>query len=147
MFNVDVLKNLKHGKSAMQLIVARRPDIGTHSAADYLPCKFCFRFYVKSDLWRHCKKCKFAKSSLDSSNDVMSTKECESFVSSGRCLLQGAGVILDQYDTLDNREEFHNYIIQHLVEDDIGHAAKRDSGIVTYGKANLKNLENNVQLE
>nr|XP_049575195.1 uncharacterized protein LOC125968056 isoform X1 [Syngnathus scovelli]XP_049589629.1 uncharacterized protein LOC125977309 isoform X1 [Syngnathus scovelli]XP_049591303.1 uncharacterized protein LOC125978199 [Syngnathus scovelli]XP_049591304.1 uncharacterized protein LOC125978199 [Syngnathus scovelli]XP_049591305.1 uncharacterized protein LOC125978200 [Syngnathus scovelli] len=39
-------------------IVPRRQATNPSTAADYLPCKFCFAMYVKSDIWRHIKICK-----------------------------------------------------------------------------------------
>lgn len=54
MFNVDVLKCIRQGKRTDELIVARTPGKGTHQADDFLSCKFCLKFYIKSDLWRHC---------------------------------------------------------------------------------------------
>lgn len=39
-------------------IIPRRQAINPSTAADYLPCKFCFAMYVKTDIWRHHKHCK-----------------------------------------------------------------------------------------
>ncbi len=39
-------------------IVPKRQAMYTSTATDYLPCKFCFAMYVKTDLWRHHKRCK-----------------------------------------------------------------------------------------
>ncbi len=39
-------------------IVPKRQAMYMSTATDYLPCKFCFAMYVKTDLWRHHKRCK-----------------------------------------------------------------------------------------
>ena len=115
MYNVDVLKHIRQGKQQCtdELIVARRPDKGKHQACDYLPCKFCLKFYIKSDLWRHCKNCTYSESPL-SHTEKEPTKESKSFISTGQKLLQGAGVMICQYDDLETRVDFHTYIIDSL---------------------------------
>lgn len=40
------------------LIIPKRQATYLSSATDYLPCKFCFAMYVRTDLWRHHKRCK-----------------------------------------------------------------------------------------
>ncbi|XP_051959981.1 uncharacterized protein LOC127627582 [Xyrauchen texanus] len=39
-------------------IIPKRQATYESTAMDYLPCKFCFAMYVKTDLWRHHKRCK-----------------------------------------------------------------------------------------
>ncbi|XP_049928186.1 uncharacterized protein LOC126407385 isoform X2 [Epinephelus moara] len=39
-------------------IIPKRQAIYPSAASDYLPCKFCFAMYVRTDLWRHHKHCK-----------------------------------------------------------------------------------------
>ncbi|XP_029934175.1 uncharacterized protein LOC115378143 [Myripristis murdjan] len=39
-------------------IIPKRQATYPSTATDYLPCKFCFAMYVKTDLWRHHKRCK-----------------------------------------------------------------------------------------
>ena len=39
-------------------IVPKRQATYQTTATDYLPCKFCFAMYVRTDLWRHHKRCK-----------------------------------------------------------------------------------------
>jgi len=41
-----------------QLIVVRLPCADT-SYSDFLPCQYCFGFFYRKELWRHCDKCKF----------------------------------------------------------------------------------------
>ena len=60
--NVEVLRN-----SDGVLIVGRAPA-KQHGVDDFLPCQFCLQFYVKHELYRHCRECKFreASASMDS---------------------------------------------------------------------------------
>jgi len=37
----------------------------------YLPCAYCFVFYMKSDLWRHVNKCRFKPSEDDTSTRML----------------------------------------------------------------------------
>ncbi|XP_031174403.1 uncharacterized protein LOC116063546 [Sander lucioperca] len=39
-------------------IIPKRQATFPSTATDYLPCRFCFAMYVKTDLWRHQKRCK-----------------------------------------------------------------------------------------
>lgn len=39
-------------------IIPKRQATYMSKANDYLPCKFCLAMYVKTDLWRHQKRCK-----------------------------------------------------------------------------------------
>jgi len=50
-----------------------------HVVKDYLPCKFCFMFFIKKELYRHCKSCRLK-------ND----EHQQSYTSDGRLLLDGA---------------------------------------------------------
>lgn len=38
-------------------IVPKRQATHESSATDYLPCRFCFAMYVKTELWRHHRRC------------------------------------------------------------------------------------------
>jgi len=42
-------------------IIPKRQATCPSAATDYLPCKFCFAMYVKTDLWRHHKRCRLQK--------------------------------------------------------------------------------------
>lgn len=39
-------------------IIPKRQATHQTTATDYLPCKFCCAMYVRTDLWRHHKRCK-----------------------------------------------------------------------------------------
>lgn len=71
--NIEVLKA---GRG--QLIVSRS-STGNRIAEDYVPCKFCLNFFLKDDLYRHCRTCVL--------ND---DKKQHSFVADGILLLDGA---------------------------------------------------------
>ena len=52
--NIEVLR-----KNDGILIVSRAP-VTARKAGDYLPCQFCLQFFVKRELYRHCKIAIFA---------------------------------------------------------------------------------------
>ena len=57
--------NYNHNNSVLSSgkgqIIPKRQAISPSAASDYLPCKFCFAMYVRTDLWRHIKRCKLQK--------------------------------------------------------------------------------------
>jgi hypothetical protein len=101
------------------LIVVRRP--GEHHVADpkaFLPCKFCFGFYHKHDLWRHGRHCHFATCSDPS--------PCyKEMYRGGQLMMQAAmyGAVSESLPPILNA--MHN--------DDVGTAAKNDSLILLFG--------------
>lgn len=44
------------------LIVVRTPADKQYTPSDFSPCEHCRGYYLRWDLWRHKKKCKFAPS-------------------------------------------------------------------------------------
>ncbi|XP_073781211.1 uncharacterized protein isoform X2 [Danio rerio] len=59
------LGNFHHNSAVLSTgkgeIIPKRQALNVSVATDYLPCKFCFGMYVKTDLWRHHKRCKLQK--------------------------------------------------------------------------------------
>ena len=56
--------NYKHNCNVIrqgfgEIIPVRSPSSPV-DAGDYVPCQFCLGFFVKKDLWRHCRDCKYA---------------------------------------------------------------------------------------
>lgn len=87
LYNVEQLQK----KKGLPLIVARRPVGGKHTLSDYLPCKFCLRFYLKGELWRHCKTCPFIEEPLSNFyKDMDDIKGVKQFRKAGQLLLEGA---------------------------------------------------------
>ena len=42
------------------LRVVYRPSKPTESSGnDYVPCQYCYGYYARKQLWRHCRRCKF----------------------------------------------------------------------------------------
>ncbi|XP_026093553.1 uncharacterized protein LOC113066103 isoform X3 [Carassius auratus] len=54
--------NYHHNSSVLSSgkgeIIPKRQATSVSTATDYLPCKFCFAMYIKTDLWKHHKRCK-----------------------------------------------------------------------------------------
>ena len=58
-----------------QLIVVRRPCADT-TYNDFLPCRYCFGFFYRKELWRHCDKCKFRDRNSDSVHSCQRMQSC-----------------------------------------------------------------------
>ena len=55
-----------------ELKVVRRPTANAKvNPKDYLPCKFCYGFFLDSKLWRHAPTCKSKDQEADSSSKRM----------------------------------------------------------------------------
>ena len=57
--NVSVMNN-----NTGTLIVCRRPGVESgegYQPDDFIRCEYCRGFYLRWELWRHQKNCKFAK--------------------------------------------------------------------------------------
>ena len=141
LYNVDILKN--GDKNGFGLIVAKRPQEREHSPKDYLPCKYCLRFYVKTELWRRGQRCQFLPKPLIEDANVLESseeeKESRKFIKKCTLLLNGAGVPCKQI-TKEDKEDFHYYVLLSLQEDVIGKGLKQDRGIVNYGRNEIERL-------
>lgn len=141
LYNVDILKN--GDKNGFGLITAKRPEASQHNPKDYLPCKYCLRFYVKTELWRHGQRCQFMPKPLIEDANVLDSseeeKESRKFIKKCTLLLNGAGVPSRQI-TQEDKEDFHYYVLSSLQEDVIGKSLKQDRGIVNYGRNEFERL-------
>ncbi|KAJ8321044.1 hypothetical protein KUTeg_002631 [Tegillarca granosa] len=142
LYNIDLLQN--RNKDGEGLIVAKRPVAGEHEFNDYLPCKYCLKFYLKSELWRHAKKCKFMPAPLlELTNNYpadLEEKESRKFIKDGINILKGAGVNLKHVTTSNDKEEFYYHVLGSIQNDDIGHKLKNDEGIIMFGKSEFERL-------
>jgi hypothetical protein len=54
-----------------ELKVVRRPAAGEKvNPHDYLPCKFCYGFFLGDELWRHAGKCQFKEGEKPASKEM-----------------------------------------------------------------------------
>jgi len=131
LYNIDVLKN-KNDKR--ELIVAKRPEKGVHVKSDYLPCKFCLRFYVKDELWRHGRRCYYSPHDPHSEDAVDNEEQVQlNIVEAGVRLLNGAGVSVSK-EVNAEKEEFYVYVMQALQDDNLEKGVKNDPGIMMFGR-------------
>ncbi|XP_060587044.1 uncharacterized protein LOC132742612 isoform X2 [Ruditapes philippinarum] len=137
-YNIDILKSGSKNQSG--IIVAKRPSEGSHNAEDYLPCRYCLRFYVQTELWRHSVNCSFRQDPIVNESNKSDEKESSRFIKSGRMLLHGAGVHLHSGETSWEDDEFYTYVLGALQNDTIGRSLKRDSGLILYGKTEFERL-------
>ncbi len=114
--------------------MGKRSQHGSHHRVeDYLPCKYCLAFHLKSELWKHARKCPFRKTPLDcrvkpvDDTDVSARNE---MVRSGRFLLLGAQKF-DGESSLD--PEYGRLILASLMDDLVGKVARADHAIVRLG--------------
>ena len=82
--NVTVLLTENNGMLIMgkQVQKLKKPS-------DYLPCTYCLVFYLKEELWRHAKVCRFRSVHLFENEDQEKNAERQ-FMTDSKLLLQGA---------------------------------------------------------
>ena len=117
--NSNVLKN---GDGV--LIVCRSPKKITHRPEDFLPCTFCLAMYVKRELYRHCRACKFRPDAAP----------LKGFVASGRALLLGSTAAAGVY------AELNEHVVPRMRLDRCTQVATGDSLIMQYGSVLLHKL-------
>ena len=115
--NINVLNDKKG------LFYVARSSGKDHVVEDYLPCKFCLTFYIKKELYRHCKTCKFATGARD-----------HKFASDGRLLLDGAMI------DYNNVPEALHKVLNNMRSDLLTATVKRDPIILQFGVSLLKKL-------
>jgi len=58
------------------LIIGKRSSNQNRKPEDYLPCSFCYVFFIKTELFRHAKKCIHKPDIHMASNNKVKTKCC-----------------------------------------------------------------------
>ncbi|XP_030266833.1 uncharacterized protein LOC115578126 isoform X2 [Sparus aurata] len=88
-------------KSGKGQIVPKRQATCQSTATDYLPCKFCFAMYVRTDLWRHLKRCKLQVKEDGPKNRRLQTS-CSLMLPMDASISSGFKKVLEQmaYDTV-----------------------------------------------
>ena len=129
--NVAQLQLKKSGQPFSQLIVARRSKEGQHDSEDYVPCKYCLRFFVKGELWKHVVSCNFRQDNIDESY------QGKDIIKAGKLLLYGA-----MQNTMSGElvDEFYRYIILSMQNDEVTRRAQQDQSIVSLGKTMFEKL-------
>ena len=117
--------NVKILKEGGELLVCRRPSSYV-SPDNVYPCKFCLGFFVKSDMWRHAKRCLFRSNALNSNENL--TDHCKMILFA---------------NTEENRltqREFDTIIVPDMQRNDITRIVKNDELILTVGRLLLSGL-------
>jgi uncharacterized protein YciI len=104
--NIDVLKE---GEGI--LYVARYAN-KEHVVEDYVPCKFCFQFYVKREVYRHAHNCQLRQTDVS----------LKTIAADGRLLLDGA--LMDQTGTTD---QLFTKVFHKMRYDKISKVVKQDN--------------------
>jgi len=101
-----------------QLVVVRRPNADI-SHSDFLPCRFCFGFFYRKELWRHCDKCKFRDT------EVPAAKSCQ----------KDAALLLTPYVYSTSRLSAEvQQVLSIMSHNDVSLVAKNDTLILSYGE-------------
>jgi hypothetical protein len=78
-----------------ELKVVRRPAPGTKvNPGEYLPCKYCYGFFLGDELWRHAEKCPFKEGSEKTASRQMKYS-ARSMLSAGQ-FTPGASKLLSE---------------------------------------------------
>lgn len=130
--NIKVLRE-KSGT----LHVGRRPkNESEYSATEYLPCQYCLVFYLRKELWRHIKNCKFRNSMISYET---SEAERKSSVKAGESLLQGA-LGSEMFSSSQECEQFRTSVLDGLRKDDVSRCIKSDELLLLFGKVEFCKL-------
>lgn len=108
------------------IIVGRRPksfdEVDTN---DYLPCKYCFKFFKKKKLYRHANRCVFQEPKCtDNSLPKKRNKMMQSAM-----LLQ----------TTNDFKQLHNEVFSSMKHDEVSFVAQNDNLICSFGARLLQN--------
>ena len=118
----DFHRNMVVLRTGGELIVWRRPDKDAIiNVNDYVPCKFCLAFLLKSDLWKHVQGCPFKGESVDEKNLIT---QAQLLLYSNK-YAQGAS------------QELKELVLESMVRDEITSVVKEDDLICTYGSSML----------
>ena len=124
------LGTYKHNMNVLKtgdgvLIVGRSPKLMRHPS-DFLPCQFCFVFFVKTELYRHCRDCKFRS---------LSAPE-KGFIAAGRALVEGAL----HADGTSRHEQLREHVVPRMRTDKRTKVATSDRLIMCFGDMLLHKL-------
>jgi len=139
--------NFKHNSKVMKsgkgfLVVARRQLIDQKNEVhSYLPCEFCYNFFVKRRLWHHVQQCKVRMyykipDSQKHSEDDDVSRGCQSnYVRRGRSLLDSA--------TLENDSDIlFAKLIERMADGEIRNVVLQDEIIKRFAVLRMECLGN-----
>ena len=128
--NVTVLLTENNGMLIMgkQVQKLKKPS-------DYLPCTYCLVFYLKEELWRHAKVCRFRSVHLFENEDQEKNAERQ-FMTDSKLLLQGAC----NQPSVGPYEDFHKYVGDRLISDSVSMAIKSDALLLLFGRTQFEKL-------
>ena len=116
--NITVLKRKKG------LFHVARSSKSSQCVKYYLSCSFCFQFFIKRKLYRHCMRCKLRQ------NDSRGK-----FAADGRLVLDGAvPAELALPKALSSKVQIHMH------DDPLTRAVKKDQSILKVGASLLRKL-------
>ena len=122
--NIEVL-----GRGGSDIVVSKRPS-KLRPAADFLPCMYCYGFFVCEELWKHVKNCEL--------RDAGEAYDYRKTLSLSRALLESA--ILPDGAEEGWAREVRECVLSRMNHDDIYRAVKKDKLILRFGAVLIKKL-------
>ena len=102
-----------------------------YSAADFLPCKYCLRFFNRKELWRNARHCEATDDKPFCKKDVQAAD---------KLLLQGAGVGIGRFASAD--PELVKYVIALLQQDNVSDFIKNDRLLMLFARLGRERAAN-----
>lgn len=120
--NVAVLK-LGHGK----LVVARRSKRNGRQQMNYLPCEYCYDFFLKQNLSRHYQKCLHRPEpyQINRPTQVSAVQTAKAFLSATVCMEEDAEVL---------------HLLDHMRDDEVKKVVMQDSLIRRFAHLRLESF-------
>lgn len=114
------LGNYKHNCEVLRagkgMIIPWQAPSEQVQATDYSPCEHCLGFFLKKDLWRHEKKCKF---------NLSCARKGRKVISRSQMLLP---------TEMSCSEALKENILSSMTDDDVSYVAKNDRLIIAYAE-------------
>ena len=117
--------NIRILKQGGKLLVCSRSSSYV-SPDNVYSCKFCLGFFVKSNMWRHAKRCFFRSNILDSNENL-----------TGHCKMI---LFVNTEENKLKQREFDTIIVSDMQRDNITRVLKNDELILTVGRLLLSGL-------
>ena len=122
--NIEVLS-----KGGSDIVVAKRPS-KSRPSSDFLPCMYCYGFFVSEELWKHVKNCELRQGGQ--------VYECRKTLSLSRTLLESATLPDGMEDAWER--EVRECVLSRMIQDDIYRAVRKDRLILRFGAILIKKL-------
>jgi len=111
-----------------QLIVVRRPRSDRTDHSDFLSCTACKGFFLRTELWRHCKSCLFVEGDLEVN----------------KCQKDGSMLIAPVVYSSVNLSSTLSSVLSSMKRDDKSTVAKNNTFIFLFGGSSSFKISTNI---